>query len=139
MAEDIACGDIDLVGIDGFDFVDIGLDALHLVEIFHGPLFARGDNEPLFSYSQRDLGLAWLKLSRFWQLGDLVRSWRQLNLNQRFHLCFEYGGRAVSTTAARTVRFNGRKTCLDMLKGWQARYDFSYVFHRGGAVFCDSM
>ena len=61
MAEDIACGNVDKVGIGGLDLVDIGLDVLHLVEIFHGALFAGGDDEPLFAHAQRDLGLARLK------------------------------------------------------------------------------
>ena len=44
MAEDVACGDIDEVRIDSLYLVNVGLDVLHLGEIFDRPFFASGDD-----------------------------------------------------------------------------------------------
>ena len=72
MTEDIVCCDINVVGIDRFDFVDIGFDVLHLIKIFHGALFAGGDDEPLFAHSQWDLRLARLEVGGFRQLDNFA-------------------------------------------------------------------
>ena len=58
MTEDVARRDIDIVRVRLFDLVDVGLDVLHVGEIFHRTFFAGSDDQPLFTYAQRHLGLA---------------------------------------------------------------------------------
>ena len=89
MAEYIARGDIDEVGVCGFDLFDFALDVLHVAQIFHRALFAGGDNQALLADAQRNLGFAGLKFSRwlrhlhrlFWrparpESGSADRPWR---------------------------------------------------------------
>ena len=72
VTEDVMRSDIDEVGIGFLDLVDIGLDVLHVVEVFDGSLFAGGDDEALLAHAQRDLGLARLEFDGLWQLDDFA-------------------------------------------------------------------
>ncbi len=80
---------VDVVRIRFFDLVDVGLDVLHVGQIFDGAFFAGGDDQPLFSYTQRNLGLARLEVDGLGQLHHLAGTGRHLNLDERLYLGLE--------------------------------------------------
>jgi hypothetical protein len=62
--EHLSCGDVDEVRVGGLDLVDVGLDPLHVVQIFDRTLFAHGDNQTLLAQAQGNFRLARLEFAR---------------------------------------------------------------------------
>ena len=118
MTEDITRRDIDIVRIRLFDLVDVGLDVLHVSEIFHRAFFAGGNDQPLFADAQRNLGLARLEVDRLGKLNHLARSGRNLDLDQRFNLGLERSS-AAAGAAGRTMIFRGGSS-PGFVRGWAA-------------------
>src|ERR1700761_5273467 len=100
MPEDVARRDIDKVRVRLFYLVDVRLDVLHVRKIFHRALFAGGNDQPLFANTERHLGLLRLEVDRLGKLNHLARSWRNLDLDERFDFGLE-GPFAAASTAGR--------------------------------------
>ncbi len=49
-------GDFDKIRVLVFDFIDSGLDVLHIIDIFDQAFFAGGDDQALLAVHERDLG-----------------------------------------------------------------------------------
>ena len=142
--EDVVRGDIDEVGIGFLDLVDVGLDVLHVGEVFDGSLFAGGDDEALLAHAQRHLGLARLEFDGLRQFDDFAGAGRDLNLDERLGLGLEGRGRVRAASATGTAptgaarramgRFDGRQVGLDGFEAGELRSGYGDFFRCRGAI-----
>src|SRR5215469_4005531 len=68
-AEDLFRGDIHEIGMPLPNLLESGLDVFHIVQVFDGSFFARGDDEPLLAAHERHLGDALDRHEVLYRLG----------------------------------------------------------------------